>query len=233
MRALPALAAVACLASGCLRLESTLTLEDNGTGRLEIQYTLPDPTITQMQAVFQLQDDLIRATGGTPEKQVSIERILANPDTASLRRALRARLPKGVTLEQAFVDQRRGNRRIRVTLAFNKLATLAASDLFKKTGMVVKQQNDGSTLVSVPPMNKARERIVSPTTRPEETTLVDNPAGDLRVQFRVRVNGRIHETSAHRRSRQTISWVFDQSTDERALVRLQNATFTLRYSPRR
>lgn len=232
MKTIPLLLSVILLSTGCLRLESSLTVQEDGSGLLQIQYSLPDPAIAQMAAAFELQDHLIEAAGEKVPATPSLTRLLANPNDATLRRAFLTAAPKGLTLQQLIVDQRRGNRRVKIELAFTSLDALTRASFFQHANISLTKHDDGSTQLALPAMTQGTPQATTPA-ESEQHRAVSDLSGDLRALIRITVPGHIHETSAHRQARQTVSWIFDATSDNRALAKLQNTTFMLRFSPKR
>lgn len=214
-----ALALGAVGSAGCIRVEQSLTLREDGSAAFDVSYSMAEQTITQMKAVRKLRDQLAAADGtATPEEwQDKFVYLLLDPVEDTLRGELAKYQKHGVTVEKLQIETRNAWRHTKLTLACADLKALSATDLFKEYGFSLTKTDRGDYL-----FRRGTDRPGSDPppdfSEPETHRLLVPIVGGFNVMLSVTVPGRIMESSATRHSLYTASWAFDFDRDPNAVA---------------
>jgi hypothetical protein len=207
------------VASGCVKLEQTLTIEKDGSGEMEIEYSITDQALTQLTAMFNLEKELALAAGEEPPEvdPNDLTRLMLDPDEDAIRAHFRSYRAKGISFEDLEVDMREGRKHLKMKILFKNLATLAQADFFADHGFSLSRTSEGNYLFERVPPDADGEpppRITDQETERELTPLL----GGFSASYSVKVPGRIIRTNAPRKSLYSAEWAFTFSDDPNAFA---------------
>jgi hypothetical protein len=214
-----AIVAAAVWGAGCIRVEQSLTLREDGSAGFEVSYSMAEQTVTQMKALRKLRDQLAAAEGitVTNEWQEAFVHLLLDPSEDALRGELAKYRKYGVTVEKLQVETRNAWRHTKLTLALTDLKALATSDLFKEYGFSLSKTERGDYLFRRGP-DKPDTAPPPDFSDPETNRLLVPIVGGFNVMLGVTVPGRILESNATRHSLYTATYVFDFDRDPNAVA---------------
>ena len=97
-------------ASGCIKVDQTLELKRDGSGTLDVSYSVPEQTITQIKAMLKLERELAIAAGESAKtyKEDEYTRLVFIPVEELLRKKLKEFEPFGITVSTLKVSSRSG-----------------------------------------------------------------------------------------------------------------------------
>ena len=212
----------AVLASGCLRMENTLTLKEDGSGTFECTCGVPEQTLTQLKAVSRIEADLARAGGDAPPPKGRnyVDLLLFAPEE-QVRNELTALKKYGITLTLLKVDNRDARRQVELAVSFQNLAEAAKSDVFKEYGFSLAKNHDGDYVLQRPAPSKEKTEYLD-FSKPDNLKLLSPLLGGFYVQVKVNTPSLILRTSAPSKSTRTAIWTFDFDNKPSSFLALQN-----------
>ncbi len=207
------LIAALALSVGCIKFSKTLTLNDDGSGLIDITYTLPEETVTQMSGMMTLADELAEAAGEPPpgDKHGYLE-LLLNPSENRIKSKVESYDVPGLKLNTVKVESRDGSRRVRLQLLFKNIQDLAETDFFADHGFTLTRLEGG---------NYRMVRKGTETSGPQPVDL-DDPQivrlltpilGGFEAMVKVKTPGRILQANTTRRSLRQAAWNFEFNRD--------------------
>ena len=217
LKVLPVLVLLA--ASGCLKLDETLTIEKNGSGNIELTYIIPEQTVAQMKSMFKLRDqmDLITGQSAPQTKEEIFQRLFFDPAEERIRQQLKRYEPFGITIDTLKVETRSSARNVNLKVLFADLARLAKTDFFPEHGFTLARNKDGTyTFYRASEPNGSQENIGS-----EAAGLLTPVLNGFRAALKINTPGKIIETNASRKTLYNAAWIFEFDKDPNAMTALQ------------
>lgn len=229
MKCLRLLAAgLALFASGCLKVDETLTLEKNGAGSLELIYSIPDQTSNQMKSMIKLRDQMSAITGQAQPRtsEDELERIFFDPSEAQIRQVLKKYESFGITIEVLKLEARNAARNVTLTLAFKDIGRAAKADFFPEHGFSLSHNQDGTyTFLRTP---EGEGFAFQPQNVSQDAAAILNPVlNGFRVALKVTTPGRIIESNASRKTLYNGAWIFDYDKNPNAVTALQKQSMKI------
>ena len=219
--------------AGCIQLEQTLTLKNDGSGQFAVEYSLSEQTIEQIRAMYKLRQDLDQAAGrpAAVAPGARLLRLYLDPVEADLRNELKPYERAGVTAEKLKVESRGSERYVSLKLNFASLTELAKTDLFRSYGFSLARGPGGLYEMThiAPGPKQARN---ADYTDAEATKLLAPVMGGFRAHVTAQVPGAIQKTNATRHSERTAVWTFDFADDPFAFVQFQQADLRIVFDGR-
>jgi len=227
---LAALAAVAALAAGCIRSESKLTLNADGTAAFEISYSMAEQTIKQLKAVRTLRDDLNQAGDAAPQPswQDAFIDVFVDPVEERIREEIAKYEPYGVAAEKVEVQSRNNWRHVVIRIRCSDLPAMGKTHLFGEYGFSLARKDDGTYLMT------RMQRCPPPPAKPdyddpETARLLGSILAGYSIRISVQVPGRIVGGNAARTSLYSSDWDFDFNRDRDAMTKFQNHELKLQF----
>jgi len=209
--------------TGCLKLDETLTLEKNGAGNIDILYTIPEQTVSQMKAMFKLRDQMDSIMGQSLPLtfEDEFQRTFFDPTEDRIKQLLKKYESCGVSLETAKVITKNAARTVTIRAAFADLERVAKADFFREHGFtLVRNQNETYTFYRVPESTANGYQPIN--IGPEASRLISPVMSGLRVSLKVNTPGKIVDTNASRKAPYNAAWIYDFDKDPNALKALQS-----------
>ncbi|MBN1558366.1 MAG: hypothetical protein JW951_09500 [Lentisphaerae bacterium] len=222
-RAAPALAGLVLMtaASGCLDMEQTLTLRRDGSGQLDMEYSIAREAVDRIMAMYRLKTDLARAAGEAPAEGAEPDLpVFLDPDEAGIRAALKPYEPFGITIEALSVDALPARKRVALKLHFDDLAKAAEADFFPEFGFSLFRTREGNYLFFRRGQTVDTDTLIDFGDPATIQMLAPFLAG-FRVMIQVFAPGAVLDTNAPRSGRYTATWEFDFDRDPNAFTALQ------------
>jgi len=218
--------------AGCMKLDQALTLRPDGSGVVELKYSMSEETIVQFRAMLDLRDKLMAVQGAqeNDSEQSRLHEVFLNASEEQVRNELRKYEKVGVKIDTLKVQSVDGWRQTHMVLLFDSLATLAETEVFKDYGFNLTKNKDGDYLLSRPPESSmAGADADNSLLDPDGLKMVTPILAGFHAGFRITVPGRVLSSTAHRKGTQNAVWNFDFDTDPNALVALQNQAFEVTF----
>ncbi|MBL7076205.1 MAG: hypothetical protein ISS31_01930 [Kiritimatiellae bacterium] len=206
-------AAFALSSAGCIKFSKTLTLNDDGSGVIDITYTLPEETVTQISGMMKLADELADAAGEPPpgDSHGYLE-LLLNPSENRIKRKVDSYKIDGLVLKKVKVESRDGSRQVELQLTFKRITDLAQTDFFTDQGFTLSRvqggnyrlERKGTPVSSSPPVDMEDPQIAR---------LLTPVLGGFDATIGVKTPGRILQANTTRRSLRQAVWNFEFNRD--------------------
>lgn len=224
MRIMPLVASglMAMLATGCLQVEQTLTIDKRGGGNIDIKYAVSEQSIHQLQSMRKLTGKMAKFAGkDSPEDDASrYAYMFLIPREDDLRKECERYKDLGIELKELKVDTRGAWRHVDLKLDFDDLAALPKTEAFKYVGFSLVRNQEGHYVfyqASEPGPDFNPPDITNDRVMRQLTPIL---AG-FKVAITLKTPGPILKTNADRRSTFSSMWSFDFDRDPAALIKLQ------------
>jgi hypothetical protein len=197
------------LSSGCLKFSETLTLHEDGSGVLDIEYSIPEETVTQITGMIKLAEELAMASGEpSPYDSNSYLGLLLNPSETRIEQKMASYTIEGLVLNEVKVESRDGSRRVRMQLTFKSIADLARTDFYVEQGFALTRLADGNYRLS----RKGNPAVAASSldmNDPEVARLLSPVLGGFEATIGIKTPRNILQANTARRSLRQAVWVFD------------------------
>ncbi len=207
------LLALLALSAGCIDFTQTLTLNDDGAGLMDIAYSLPEETVTQMAGMMRLADELAKASGEEPpgDSHGYLE-LLLNPSENRIKRKVESYGIDGLAVKEAKVESRDGSRRVTLQLTFERITDLARTDFFADHGFSLSRIEGGHYRLLRQGMKVPSQQPVD-LKDPQIVHVLTPILGGFTATIGVKTPGRILHANTTRRSLRQAVWSFEFNRD--------------------
>ena len=229
MKKLPLiLVSAVCLSAGCIRIEQELVLKDDGSGTFDVEYSIAEQSITQINAMLKLEEQMARVAGDESIDPAAHERIrlFLSPDKGEIAGKLKEYEQHGITVDELTVTTRGARRHVHVNLLFRNIAEAAKADFFADYGFSLFRSPRGEYAIYRPP-SVTQYQTDMDFSDAETVKLLSPLLGGFHFSLSMKMPGKVLRTTAHRKTFDTASWSFDFDRDANALVALQKQEFGL------
>ena len=206
---------------GCLKVDETLTIEKNGSGNLDVLYSVSEQTIAQMKSMFKLRDQMAAVTGDDAPQTMEdrFQQIFFDPSEAQIRALFKKYESLGIQVETLKVDTRNATRTVNLKITFSDLAKVGRADFFPHHGFSLTHNSDGTYTFFRSPES---DSFLRPQDVGADSGLLSSVLTGFRVAIKVTTPGKVLETNASRRTLYNSAWIFDYDKDPKAVTALQN-----------
>jgi hypothetical protein len=214
------------LSAGCLKMDHTLYLREDGTMTYKLKYSISEQAISQFIAAEKLKDKLAEARGEPPPASNldPLLQIFLNPDEASLRKELEKYEKDGLVIKKLDVKASSARRYIELNVDISDPAKLSQSDFFRRNGFNLTKDRSGNYIFyREPHINRPGEIIKQPTEQ-ELRQMIPILAG-FKTTVHINTPGTVISTTAFNNSVGAVSWTFDFDRDPGAIQALQHQAF--------
>lgn len=189
------IASVLIVCNACVQVEHDLTLNEDGSGVLCLEYGVSELRIADMEAFVELSD--IATSEG-----VGYTSPLKHFTEQAVRNAFLEHREHGVSLRSLSSRTENGWKFMRMEVAFESLDGLAKTRFVDARTVSLRKTKTGDFLYSIRP---------NPSGGPAGGPLAATPelAEEFRLQLRVTLPGEIMKTNGSQVSGQTVEWYFD------------------------
>ena len=211
-----------CLAPGCLRVENTLTIKKDGSGEIDLEYSVSESAIRQLKAMRKLQGQMAMAAEESvaDDEETRYAYMFLMPDEDQIRRECERYARHGITVDNLKIETRNAWRHVDMKILFTNLKGLAATDVFKYVGFALAKNSDGNYVfyrAAEPKQGFNPPDCEDPTV----VRMLSPILGGFRVNLILKTPGRIVRTNASRKSGYTSIWTYDFERDPAAVVKIQ------------
>lgn len=211
------------LAAGCVDVEEQFVLKTDGSGTVEVKYSVSEQNIQQVKSLAILEKNLLKARGeplANPTES-RYELLFLNPDEKLLRREFEQLKTHGIELEALKIDTREGRRTVRLKVRFSDINRAAQNELFSRYGLLLMRNREGNYILYREPWGRASEEAVKSFSDQKTVRQLTPLLGGFRYELKVRVPGRILDTNAPAKSVYKVVWTFAFDDDPSAVLAFQ------------
>jgi hypothetical protein len=207
------LLALLALSAGCIDFTETLTLNDDGSGLMDITYALPEETVTQITGMMKLADELAKVSDQEPPGDShSYLELLLNPSEKRIRRKIESYSIDGLAVKNMKVESRDGSRQVTFQLTFERITDLAKTDFFADQGFTLSRIQGGNYRLLRKGMKAPSEQPVD-LNDPQIVRMLTPILGGFNATIGVKTPGRILQANTTRRSLRQAVWNFEFNRD--------------------
>jgi hypothetical protein len=214
--------------TGCIKVDETLTIEKNGSGNLELLYTIPEQTVSQMKSMFKLRDqmDAILGQAMPPTTEDILQRVFFDPSEDQIKQTLRKYEQFGVTIDTLKIEARNAARNVKLKVIFTDLARVSKADFFPEHGFTLARNQADNYVFFRAPENQ--ENGYDRQNLGQDTAGLLSPIlNGFRVSLKVNTPGKVLESNANRRTLYNAAWIFDYEKDPDVIKTLQTQTMKI------
>lgn len=208
------------LMCGCIDAEPTLMLKKDGSGIMDLEYTISEQSITQFRAMVKLREELAAASGGSAGEIDPIIKAFYDPTEERYKQVFQPLGKSGARIEEITIDTRNAARSVHIRVLFKSLEDLAKTELFTKHNITLATNKQGNRVLRRN-AGKRTDDYSSRLSVEEQETLIPILAG-FRVVIRVNTPGMILRSNASKTSRYTAQWLFEYDKNPDAVTDIQN-----------
>lgn len=221
-------ACLALAAAGCIDIEQTLVMEKDGSGSLEISYSISEQSITQVKSMLKLQQQLA-LTAGEEDDALELDEmteLILDPSENRFRKKVASYSALGIKLTDIRIRTRKTRRHVDLKIECDNLANLARTDLLEGCMFALQRDADGNYTYTEKGVDSGEPSPVD-MTNPQTVRLLSPILGGFKVEQTVKLPGRIIRTNAHRKGITTASWTYDLSRNQNAFVTYQRRNLVI------
>lgn len=208
--------------TGCLKLDSTLTVNADGGGKWRLIYSMPVYMTKQVQSTAALAADLQWASGVSNAVPVPLDIPMLFDETV-LRNRFAALADQGIVLTKLTVNQHSAWPTVDLTVQFDSFETLMKQPFFADIGAVYRRDIDGTGRLVIQAPHLGVTDPFPDLADPKLASAVTPFFSSLRIVSRIGVPGTIRNTNAATSDLRRGTWEWDFEQDSRALERLNEA----------
>jgi hypothetical protein len=218
---------LAALASGCITVEETIVLEDKGSGSLRLKYSIPEQTVSQLQGMLTLKQQLADAAAKPEAGEADpLTRLFVSSSADQLRQELKSYEKHGVKVHEVQFDNRHGRRNVLVVLDFEDVFRLNEIPVFPLHQIELATTPDGNYAMTLRSTLEDRDELPDMTDE-NNVRLVQPLLAGFKVDLSIMPPGPVLRTDGVRQSSRAASWTFDFDRDAEAVANLQAANMTV------
>lgn len=203
--------------TGCIKIDTTLTLNNEGGGTLRAMYGMPGFLVRQLEVTRQWTQQLDLASGKTnaaPPPSLDIPMIY---DETVLKGRFKRMEADGITLDALRTKEQGGWNYVEFTLKFSRLDALMKQSMFRECGVQFKRQDDENCRLSIslPPtgFSASQGGVSAPDTIAKITPFLNG----MRVIVRIDLPGDIRNSTATMSDSRRATWEWDFDKDARVV----------------
>jgi len=215
------------LLSGCIKATPVLLIKADGSGLLEINYSVSEASINQMQAMAKLKQQMAMASGTALPASDSSDfvALIMNPDENALKAKAESYRSLGLALNRIKITSKNAWRFVELSVSFSDLKKLAQADFFRENGFNLTRRHDGSYLLVKPAARQKDPNQQLITSSNKELVSLAPIMSGFFVNVRFEFPGRMIDTNAHGKGLNSAEWKFEFDKDPDALTKMQQQEF--------
>lgn len=204
---------------GCVKIDTTLSLDRDGSGSMRAIYGMPTYIIKQAELMRQLSASLDVAAGKTNVISPALD-IPFLYDEAILKAKFEGMAKDGIKLEAINLHEQGGWNYVDFTLKFKTLESLFKQSLFNDIGVSLKHLDDASCklTINLPHVGNAAE--IASVVSQENINKLTPFLNGLRVASHLTLPGDLRNSNSQISSGRHATWEWDFDKDSQALARL-------------
>ena len=215
---------LALLASGCIKLNQTLTINPDASGALDVNYSISEDAVVQARAALKLKQQMTMESDRGPADAMDsqMSRAFLNPSEDEIKREVAKYAKNGLKLDSLKVTTKDSWRTVKMRLSFKDLGSIAKADFFADIGFSVFRNSAGDYV-----LQREASGHNAYLLSPDMMKLLTPTMTGFNVVINVAVPGKILKTNAHRTSGNTATWSYNFDRAPDAMSALQSQQFTI------
>lgn len=194
---------------GCIKVDQTLSLKEDGSGTLAVRYGMSLNDLAEMDAMAKSQ---VQAGEEAPPNMNPFEF-----DEATVRKDFEEYASSGVTLLDVRTEEVDGWKYLSLRIGFTSLEGLGKTEFLSDRMVTLKRLPDGNYefTQAAPPAPPEADMAGM------EEMMASMMKG-FRAALKIELPGDVVETNADSKKGRAVEWIFDLDKDAKALRRAQN-----------
>jgi hypothetical protein len=215
---------LAVLVSGCIKLEQTLTIKADGSGVLDVNYSISEDAVVQARAALKLKQQMTMESdrGAADPMDNQLSQVFLRPSEDEIKREIAKYAKNGLKLDSLKVTTKDGWRTVKMRVSFKDLGSIAKADFYADAGFSISRNSAGNYT-----MQREASGHNAYLLSPDMMLLLKPIMTGFNVVINVAVPGKILQTNAHRTTGNTATWSYNFDRAPDALSALQNQQFTI------
>lgn len=222
-------AALVLALTGCIKLDQTLTLENDGSGTLDIRYGMSEQAIAQLEMMEQMSQSM-GEDGGAGMQMDTDAPFDFDFDEAQLREEFESQGLEGVELLAASSETVDGWRYMQMKVKFDSLGALMQTEFFEDSNMSLSKDAEGNYVLSQRSGDGENAAAGDEEMQPEMLQQMSAMFAGMHIANRVVVPSKIVETNATEVDGRTAAWVYDIDKDPSIMTQLENLDMRVVFS---
>ncbi len=216
------LAGVLAGSTGCIKIDTSLSLNRDGSGSLRTIYGMPTFLIKQMELTRQWSRSLDFAGEKSTNAPLSTLDIPMIFDETVLSNRFRMMTTDGVNLESLRTREQGGWKYVDFNLKFGRFEGLVKQSFFRECGVVFSRVGDDTCKLSVslPPIGVSPDLAAQTNPGAGASAKLTPFMNGLRVVVRIDLPGEIRNSSSMMSDNRRATWEWDFDKDASAIERL-------------
>lgn len=211
-------------ASGCLKVNQSLTINTDGSGIIDLKYAVSNQAVRQLEAMHKLQQQLALASGeqSVDDEETRYAHMFLMPNEGELRREIEKYESLGIKIGKLKVTTSGMWQNVEMKLQFDSLDKLAQARPFKYIGFDLVRNSQGHYVFYR--ASKPSEGYTPPDFSDPVTAKLLTPIfGGFSIRLSLKTPGRVLRTNAPRKSTYISEWTYDFERDPSVIARIQTA----------
>ena len=207
--------------TGCFKVDQTLILEKDGSGTIDLTFSMSEESISQWHDVARNMLDSSNPDNSSPVMPFDFSDDDVRNDFKEFER-------DGVVLQSLKTETRGGWKHRRMVVGFKSLAGLSKAGFLADRNISLAKDAQGNYVFiqqAGPEGNLPPE--LAALTGTSANSLFSGMMEGFKAVIRVKTPGRILETNAPEKSERQAGWVFDLERDPEALQKVQEASLRI------
>jgi len=216
---------LAVLVSGCLKLDETLSIHEDGSAAIDLSYAISEQAVNQMKTLLKVRSQMAVLSGEESQARNDHSELFLNPIEQNIRREIQKYEKFGVRIERLKVQAHDNWRQVDLKISCRNLAEMAKTDLFSQYGFSLSKDSDGNYTFF---RDRENSNEASSANLPDAETLkmMTPVLQGFKAVFRINTPGKILKTNAHVTDPYNALWAFDFDRSPDAIVALQDQQFS-------
>lgn len=214
--------------TGCLKGDLLLDITKDGSGSIEVNYSISENAISQLDALSKLSIQLDTVSGRQPAVLLKDPDMMLflRPEEDKIRKRLAVYQKNGITIDRLRVNSNNSIRNVDLRLKFLNITDVARADFFPDAGFSLYKNDKGNYIFLRKSMSESG-RGKTTLLNPDMQKLAAPVTEGFSVSIKVHTPGRVLESNAHDKGVASATWTFDQERDPAAFQKLQNQEFAI------
>ncbi|MEA3638563.1 MAG: hypothetical protein VBE63_01305 [Lamprobacter sp.] len=212
--------AIALAMTGCIKVDQTLTLHQDGSGTLDMRYGMSEQAIAQVEAMEKM-GQAMQEGGGEGLDMEADRPFDLDFDENKVREEFAAKGLEGVELVSATSETIDGWRYMEIKVSFEHLAALKQTDYFDGSELSLSKDAEGNYVLT----QRSTDHESSGEAEETDPQMLEQMAAmfaGMHIANRVVVPTEIVETNATEIDGRSAAWIYDIEQDPTILNQLQN-----------
>lgn len=201
---------------GCLKLDAIIALQDDGSGTLQLSYSVPESLLTQMRDA-ETWSSRIEAAGGEALGTNLVPLVLLFDETQIRQRFGGA--GRGMSVKKVRFDRRAGWRTAQVEISFRSFEDLCRLPSMRYLPVMLTESSRGHSRLSIT-LPELQDHGQPTLTDPQTESSLRPILAGMNVVITLSIPGAVKDTNGVQRDARTVRWEFDVDRNPTVLERM-------------